>query len=552
MSINDRKIDQYLYDHRGIFLIVCFYAVFVFIISPFFECCLDDDWAYARGVKNLLDTGKLELSDWCAATSVFPTYWGGFFSLLFGFSFSILRISTLILSLIGAIAFYLLLKEFGLKENRCILGTLCLVLNPIYFFLSYTFMTDVPYISLMLLSALFYLKGIRRDNNLWLFMGSILATCSFLTRQLGIFIPVALLVYLIISKKFTRKGAFAIAVIPLLCLVLYGIWFTFLGGATWVQLNDAIGLSLKFLFRFKFFWIELLRRLFATVAYLGLFVLPLLIGYFHALLWPGLKKVMGGKIIILIWTMLVIAGVVLNLLFGSNPIMPYFCGVFLEDWDQVLPIQIFFTICASVAAILLGSVLTIQARELFIDRRVKSPLFFLLLLCLLQLGTSLFYYTFFDEYLLVFLPFVVLFIFKILDHNLNLAFRPSMVIIPLILMGTYAMIFTQEFHNFKQMTWSEGYRLVAQKVPLRDIDIEFEWNGWFRFENEMGKFKSMQNSIDSNELAGWEDKFLYTNVARYKISDTQESGYRILKDLSSQGPLLPIMREVYLLERIEK
>ncbi len=71
---------------------------------------------------------------------------------------------TLIFGLAGVGATYFILKEVGLSRGVCLIGSLTLALNPIYFSLSYTFMTDVPFYTVFVLSAYFFLRSIRTDS----------------------------------------------------------------------------------------------------------------------------------------------------------------------------------------------------------------------------------------------------------------------------------------------------------------------------------------------------------------------------------------------------
>src|ERR1700693_3756701 len=85
------------------------------VVNPFREMPYDDDWAFSETVKHLLDTGQYRLNEWLAPNMPFQTAWGALFCLPFGFSFSALRISTIVLALIGLLAFRALAREHGLR-----------------------------------------------------------------------------------------------------------------------------------------------------------------------------------------------------------------------------------------------------------------------------------------------------------------------------------------------------------------------------------------------------------------------------------------------------
>jgi hypothetical protein len=74
---------------------------------------------------------------------IWQLYLGAAFIKLFGFSFTTIRSSTLLVSL--ALAFFLqrTLVRAGITERNATIGTLALVLSPLYLLLSVTFMSDI-------------------------------------------------------------------------------------------------------------------------------------------------------------------------------------------------------------------------------------------------------------------------------------------------------------------------------------------------------------------------------------------------------------------------
>ena len=75
--------------------------------------------------------------------------WGALFSQLLGFSFVVLRLSTLVLAWAGLARLVLDAARVGDPAVLAGLGTLMLWCNPVFFVLSHSFMTDVPFVSVM-------------------------------------------------------------------------------------------------------------------------------------------------------------------------------------------------------------------------------------------------------------------------------------------------------------------------------------------------------------------------------------------------------------------
>jgi len=110
----------------------------------------------------------------------------------FGFSFTALRFSTLTLGLIGAIGTYLLLREVNANQKISWLGALLLVVNPLYFGLANSFMTDVPFVALSVLSFYFLIRGLKRESIIEIILGICLVYINILIRQYAIVILLSL------------------------------------------------------------------------------------------------------------------------------------------------------------------------------------------------------------------------------------------------------------------------------------------------------------------------------------------------------------------------
>jgi hypothetical protein len=65
--------------------------------------------------------------------------------------------------------------------------------HPVYFALSFSFMTDVPFVSLASLSLYFYVSGLRRNSRRRLWWGGLMAVAAFLVRPIGVALPLTVL-----------------------------------------------------------------------------------------------------------------------------------------------------------------------------------------------------------------------------------------------------------------------------------------------------------------------------------------------------------------------
>ena len=137
-------------------VIILLYFFAAIVLHPFADLPFHDDWTYAWSVEHLLNTGELRVLDWSIHYPVVQILWGALFCLPYGFSFSALRFSTLMLALLGTLALYGTLREFGRTRMESLIAILVLVANPVFFVLTFSFMTDVPFVSLSNIAFFFY------------------------------------------------------------------------------------------------------------------------------------------------------------------------------------------------------------------------------------------------------------------------------------------------------------------------------------------------------------------------------------------------------------
>jgi len=185
----------------AIMLLVGTWVMVAYFINPRGEFPLADDWAYAEAVRSLLRGGGLQLRE-ISTNIIAQIVWGELFCLPFGFSFIALRISTLTLGAVGVSAFYGLLREAGADRGTALFGALMLAFNPFYLVLSYTFMSDVPFTAVALISLYFLARGMRRDSRLEVATGLFLACAALLIRQPG------LAIFMAFSLAYLKKSGF--------------------------------------------------------------------------------------------------------------------------------------------------------------------------------------------------------------------------------------------------------------------------------------------------------------------------------------------------------
>jgi hypothetical protein len=227
----------------------------------------------------VLQTGELRVLEWSAHYPLAQILWGALFSRLFGFSFAALRCSTLVLAWAGLLTFYGTLRELGIRPFLAGLGTLMLWSNPVVFVLSHSFMTDVPFVSLMNAALFGYVRWVNRGRTWDLGLGSVLATLAFLVRQPGAALALVPVGYLLLApvaggERRTLPWSQRIwLLVPFLGIGLTLWWIKAVHGETRVSLEKAQMLRLIFAIE-RWVWVYV-RELLHALLHLGLALWPL-------------------------------------------------------------------------------------------------------------------------------------------------------------------------------------------------------------------------------------------------------------------------------------
>src|SRR5690349_20315443 len=165
----------------------------VVLLRPFQDTPFIDDWTYAWSVEHLLRTGQLKILDWSVSVNVVHVLWGALFCVPFGFSFTALRVSTWVASLLALVGLYALMREVGARRTDVLLGVGVVAFYPVYFILSFSFMTDVPFVALMVWSFAMLARAIVRGSGEALVAAVVLACLATAVRPVGVLLSGAFL-----------------------------------------------------------------------------------------------------------------------------------------------------------------------------------------------------------------------------------------------------------------------------------------------------------------------------------------------------------------------
>jgi len=256
------------------------------VANPIGDFPLIDDWAYAESVRALLNEHRLVISDWSAMNLLTQIFWGWAFSSVMEPSFTVLRASVLVLGLLGVLAAFKLSREAAVPLPLALLGAVLLIVNPVYFTMSHTFMTDVPFFSFSAMSLLFLARAVNQDKVKDIAAGTVLLVLALLIRQLGFAIAIAYALAYMAGRRLSLSTVVRASLPLLACL------FVQLSFRAWLDANNQLPAmhgyqieQIKHAFSLSVLDIATVFELnvFKTLLSLALFLLPLIVLIFFYL-----------------------------------------------------------------------------------------------------------------------------------------------------------------------------------------------------------------------------------------------------------------------------
>lgn len=176
---------------RDLALLAGFFALSWVAVGANRDAPWIDDWVYAWSVEHLIATGELAVLPFSAVYPIGQVLWAAPFAWMSGFSFVALRASTVVLAVLGCWALHGTLTELGYGRRSCRLGAFALAVHPVFFAMSFSFMTEVPFVALSTLGLFFHVRAAVRNDVRARWIGSAVALGAFLVRPIGVVLPIA-------------------------------------------------------------------------------------------------------------------------------------------------------------------------------------------------------------------------------------------------------------------------------------------------------------------------------------------------------------------------
>ena len=201
------------------------------ISRPFADMGICDDGPYILVAQKLATSGHIVYNGWSAAMLAWQLYLGAAFIKLFGFSFTTVRMSTLLVAVVLAFVLQRTLVLAGITERNATIGTLALVLSPLSLILSVTFMSDIHGLFAIVLCLYGCLRALRSETDrgaiLWLcFAVAANAICGT-SRQLawtGVLVMVPSTLWLLRARRRVLLAGAAVNLAGVLFILGCMVW----------------------------------------------------------------------------------------------------------------------------------------------------------------------------------------------------------------------------------------------------------------------------------------------------------------------------------------
>lgn len=218
-------------DHGAMGLLFLWAAIVCFV-DPRGEFPINDDWSFRRALERLLNEGRLGTTGWGPdeARSGGPSLithllWASLFVHSFGFSWWALRAAVLVAAVLGTLAIYASLRNAGLGLRFCVAATASVVFGPLFLSQSFTFMSDVTLASVLAMALFALVQAADQNSTRLLVVGQLLSLAAILTRQLGLALPLALLMLCPFHPGLRKLGLKKVALSTLALVIVPWILF---------------------------------------------------------------------------------------------------------------------------------------------------------------------------------------------------------------------------------------------------------------------------------------------------------------------------------------
>jgi hypothetical protein len=322
--------------HKWPILGIIFFLLFSYlIISSDYNHLHADAGIFGRSAMIFFEEGRIDTSGVAPALLGQLLFTYPFF-LITGFNLKIIHIAVYVVDFFLLFAMYLLLLEFKVNPFLAFWGALTLLISPISIRFIDWYMTEPFFMCYLIFSLLFFIKGLKEEKIIYIYLGSLFCILGILTRQYAISISSALLLILIIYyKKINKKtslNSIAASLLPIIAIGAFYLLLSFIKkpqaetpyaySSAKIALNSIFTNPLYFLSRLYYGSLFYLH-------YIPLYLAPLFVVlYVSFIVNPKKIKELCSSLGIIIFSIGYVLAGTLFLYVKNGQLMPYIPSIF--------------------------------------------------------------------------------------------------------------------------------------------------------------------------------------------------------------------------------
>jgi Dolichyl-phosphate-mannose-protein mannosyltransferase len=162
--------------------VVGWYVFALAILHPLTDAPVVDSWLYGSAVRRFLRTGEVRFAGYSQAMPIAQVYYGVAWAHAFGGNSASLEVSVVVLAVLCGLMFHALAIKCGAPRWQALAATGLLICNPCFTFLSFSFMTEIPFLTAMVAAHLAFAEAEGPREQLWLWLSAAMAVVGFMIR----------------------------------------------------------------------------------------------------------------------------------------------------------------------------------------------------------------------------------------------------------------------------------------------------------------------------------------------------------------------------------
>lgn len=207
-------------------------AACVLITNPAANMPFSDGFSYSKSALDFARTGHIVYNGWATAMLGWLVPWGALFIKIFGFSFTVMRLSMLPIVMMTVFLFHQILRRFGVNPANAVFGTFALALSPVFLPSAASFMTDIPGMLVIFLCIFMCQRAVATSSDraaiVWLCSAALVNVAGGTVRQiawLGALVMVPSTAWLLCERRGIKVTAALLWVFSLIAVLICLHWF---------------------------------------------------------------------------------------------------------------------------------------------------------------------------------------------------------------------------------------------------------------------------------------------------------------------------------------